>query len=339
MSDLQNGILSALAYYDGFGVPLTPQEIFLALPASAGTSIAFATLSRALAEAVQAGRIGSADGFHFLPGRGALVRERRRCYGLAEGKYRRVRRFLRLARFTPFLRAVFVCNTLARSYARAGSDIDLFLVAEPGRIWFARLCVTGLATLLGVRPTEAVSADRICLSFFVTSDALDLQPLAIRDDVYLAHWLRELYPMYDEARMAERLFVDNAWCRGFLPQGLSQTSSSRRQVAVRLLAVKRRLERWINAIFGDRLEAWARRLQSAWLPPPLKAAAASPDSDVVLTDTILKFHDKDRRAEIRDAYRTKLAGLLGVPTGAVGGAEAFREKAPARAEEFALHAA
>jgi len=296
MSRLRESLLSALAYYDAFEVPLTSQEVFLALPALDGPRPSFEEVERSLAEAVRVGRAASADGFYFLPGREALVTTRRARYALAEGKYARVRRFLSIARFAPFLRAVFVCNTLARSYARPESDIDLFLIATPGRIWLTRLCVTGLAAL--------------CLSFFVTTEALDLKPLAIEDDVYLAHWLQELCPVYDEAGIVRRSFVENGWLRDVLPETRVQVPSPRRLVRARLLGAKRALERLLDAAFGDRLEDWAKRRQLAWMPPALKAAAGTPASDVILNDSVLKFHDRDRRAEIRDAYRRKMQDLL-----------------------------
>jgi len=310
MNRLIGRVLASLAYYDAFDVPLTSQEVFLAMPESEGPRASLEDVERALSEAARAGRAASADGFHFLPGREALVATRRSRYALAEGKYARVRRFLSVARFAPFLRAVFVCNTLARSYARPESDIDLFLVAAPGRIWLTRLCVTGLAALLRVRPTEEVSADRICLSFFVTEDALDLRPLAIEDDVYLAHWLQELCPVYDEAGIVRRSFVENGWLRGVLPETRAQAPSPRRLVRAHLSALKHAFEKLIDAAFGDRLEGWAKRRQLAWMPSALKAAAGTPASDVVLSDTVLKFHDRDRRAEIRDTYRQKMRSLV-----------------------------
>ncbi len=306
----RDGILSALAYYDGFGFPLTAQEIFLALPAAEGPRPSFEDVERALADAVRAGAAVQAEGFYALPGREASIGERRSRYLLAEGKYARVRNFFALARFAPFLRAAFVCNTLARSYARAGSDIDMFVVAAPGRIWLTRLFVTGLAAALRVRPTAAESADRICLSFFATEDALDLKPLAIDGDVYLPHWLQELYPVYDEAGAARALFARNGWLRDVLPGTRVQAPSRRRAVPPRLVRAKRVLERALDALFGDRLERWAERRQKAWMPAALRAAADAPDSAVVLSDRILKFHDHDRRAEIRDAYHEKLSHVL-----------------------------
>ena len=310
MRRVQEGILSALSYYDAFEFPLTAQEIFLALPDAVGARPVFEDLERALAESVRLGVVGTSEGLYFLPGREAGVASRKSRYLLAEGKYARVRTFFALARFAPYLRAAFVCNTLARSYARAGSDIDMFVVAAPGRIWLTRLFVTGLAALLRVRPTETESADRICLSFFATEDALDLKGLAIDGDVYLPHWLQELYPVYDESGAARRLFVENGWLRGVLPGTRVQAPSRRRAVAPRLVKLKRAVEGLLDALFGDGLERWAERRQKAWMPAALRAAANAPSSDVVLSDRILKFHDRDRRAEIRDAYHEKLSHVL-----------------------------
>ncbi len=310
MKPLLEGVLAALVYHDGFDVPLTTQEIYFALPAAEGPRASFEDVECALAEARRMGIIDSSAGFHFLPAREAIVDIRKSRYALAEKKYKRVRRFLRLARYAPFLRAVFVCNTLARSNARADSDIDVYLVTAPGRVWSTRLFVTGLAALLRVRPTETESADRICLSFFVTADAVNVRPLAIEDDVYLAHWLHDLCPVYDEEGIARRSYAENDWLRALLPETRVQAPSSRRALSPRFLFEKRVVEGTIDRLSGDRLERWAKQAQLAWMPAGLRAAAGRPGSDVVLSDTVLKFHDRDRRAEIRDAFRKKLAVIL-----------------------------
>lgn len=310
MNRVREGLLAALAYYDAFGFPLSAQEVFLALPAADGPRPSMEDVERALAEAVRRGEVGRAEGLHFLPGREANVASRKARYLLAEGKYARVRAFFAVARFAPWLRAAFVCNTLARSCARAESDLDVFVVTAPGRLWLTRLFVTGLAALLRVRPTAEVSADRVCLSFFAAEDALDLKPLAIEDDVYLAHWVHELYPVYDESGAARRLFVENGWVRDALPGTRLQASSRRRALAPRLTSLKHFVERLLDAAAGERLERWAERRQRAWMPPALLAAAATPGSGVVLSAGVLKFHDHDRRAAIRDAYRETLSHVL-----------------------------
>ncbi len=310
MNILLERILSELSYYDVLDVALTAQELFLALPANKGADPAFEEFEEALDIAFDRRLVASAEGFYCLPGREALIALRKTRYILAEAKFARARSFLRLARHAPYLRAAFVCNTLARSNARPESDIDLFLVVAPGRLWLVRMMVAGLAVVLRVRPTKTESADRICLSFFVTSDALDLRPLALADDVYLAHWLHELYPVYDEAGVALRISSENGWMRRVRSKGGAQTASPRRAVGLFSRSGKKLIERCLDAFGGDYFERLAKRWQQDKFPPALRAGAEASFSGVVLSDKVLKFHERDRRADIRDSYQEKYAHAL-----------------------------
>lgn len=316
MTPILKSILETLAYYDLFDFPLTAQEIFLLRPSRANRDGRHDVLAPVFEEVVReldaskaAGVLSLKNGFYFLPGREMIVRARTERYDLAEKKYQRALAFFRLARFAPFLRAVFVCNTLGRSNARAGSDIDLFIVTAPGRVWLTRLMVAGLAALLRVRPTAEEAKDKLCLSFFVTADALNLQSLALNGDVYLAHWLRDLYPIYDEAEIGRRLPEENRWFPPAGIDGIIRLPAARRDLSASGLWLKKGTERIVNRLAGDRLEAWAKRLQLAWMPEKLKRLAAA-GSAVVLSDAVLKFHDADRREEIRKKYESKVYELL-----------------------------
>jgi hypothetical protein len=150
----------------------------------------------------------------------------------------------------------------------------------------------------------------------VTTEALDLRRLAIEDDVYLAHWIHDLAPVYDEAGAARRSFAENAWVRERLPDTRVPASARRRTVPPRAAGLKRAVERAVDAAFGDRLERWARTRQLAWMPAALRRAAETEETSVVLGDDVLKFHDEDRRAEYREAFRRRLAEVA--PAAATG---------------------
>ncbi len=301
MNPTLEAILKTIVYYDLFDFPLTPQEIRLALPARESQEEVLAALSSPAGQRL----FSSKNGFFFLHGRQEIVRMRAHRYDLAEGKYKRVRAFFRLARHLPYLRAVFVCNTLARSNARDESDIDIFAVAASGRLWLTRLLVSGLATLLGMRRKGERVKDRLCLSFFIAASALDLRPLAIENDVYLARWQTELFPIYDEAGVAETIRERNGWVRQRLPNAATQGPSSRRSVQPALLGLKRGCERALDATIAERLERWAKKLQSSWIKEKWKHQTER-SVGVVVSDSILKFHERDRRAEIRDRYQAAL---------------------------------
>ena len=300
MNIILKKILETIVYHDLFDFPLTVQEIHLTMPIRADLPEVVSALDSN--EAIE--KIGKKDGFYFLKGREEITVLRRNRFDLAEKKYKLVRRFFRFARFAPFLRAVFICNTLSRSNARDNSDIDLFIVTAPGRIWLTRLFVTGLAALLRRRPTDKISKDRLCLSFFITSDSLALRSHSIDNDIYLPHWILDLYPVYDEAGISGNLFNENGWAREILPGLRKQLSSHRRNLTPKFMRTKAWVEGKIDRR-GGVLEMWAREKQMMWMPKALKEHAAQKEG-VVLSDSVLKLHAIDRRATIRDRFEAKL---------------------------------
>jgi len=300
MNPLLKHIIETVTYHDLFDFPLTAHEIFLTLQGIAG-QVQLADVIIALASEDADRLLDSKGGLWYLVGRGEIVDKRLQRYDLAEEKYRIVRRFFRIAKHAPFLRAVFVCNTLSRSNARPESDIDLFVVAETGHVWLTRLFVTGLAALLRKRPTPTQTKDRLCLSFFITKDALDLRSHAIQEDIYLPHWLLDLYPVYDEAGITASVFMQNSWAREALPGLRRQTSSHRRIVGGGRSSVKVFLE----SILGSKAEKTAKAVQWRRMPERLKESALR-GKGVVLTDSILKLHGTDRRAEFRDRYLQRI---------------------------------
>jgi hypothetical protein len=291
-------ILKRLAYHDLFDFPMTAQEI-------GGRDVA--ETMRLLSSDEARDAVSERNGLFCLKGREEIFAKRFSRYDAAEPKFARARRFFRFAALVPFLRAAFVCNTLAKSNARPESDIDIFAVAAPGRIWTTRLLVSGLASLLGIRRHGADVSDHLCMSFYVTSDALDLKRLAIDDDVYLAHWLSELLPIYDEAGIADLIARDNAWAAGSVPFR-SPRIASRRAVPAPISVLKRCIERLIDATCGAALEAWAKKFQMSSIETKWRNQDQR-SVGVTVSDTTLKFHEQDRRAEFRDRYRRKLAEL------------------------------
>lgn len=301
MRTLEERILESLAYHGLFDFPLTAHEVRLAVAGEAPPQLQ--EVLSVLERLRKAERVDAIDGLWHLAGQERAVTMRKERYDLAEPKYRRARRFFRFARHAPFLRAVYVCNTLARSNARSESDIDLFIVAASGRIWLTRLFVTGFAKLLGIRPDAKTSKDRLCLSFFSTEDALDLRGHAIENDVYLPNWLADLYPIYDESGITSKIHARNPWARERMPGILRQMPSARRIVRGGKSRLKHVLER---AVDREAFERQAKAFQLRIMPEELRSAAGK-GTGVVITDTTLKLHGLDRRHEIRDRFVREVA--------------------------------
>lgn len=314
---LERSLLAALTYYDVFDYPLRIEELwrwlFVDDPAerAAVAAAAPADVERMIARLAEGGAVERAGAYVTLPGRSRLVatREARRLIG--EAKWRRAGRAAGALRILPFVRLIGVVNTLALDNARPSSDIDFLIVVERGRLWLTRLLVTAVVQALGLRRHGALIADRVCLSFYVSDGRLDLGSLRIEDDVHLTYWMAQFIPLYDRdgclaAYRAANAWVDerlpNAWS-GVPPAQLGDPAALRWFRAPATLVLRGRL--------GQVLEGWTRRLQQRRMARRRETRLGQPTTDVLATDDLLKFHERDRRASYRDAFRARWQAVEG----------------------------
>jgi hypothetical protein len=294
--------LAALCYFDLFRYPLTAEEVRRFRYASDGEA-AEAGAGEVI-EALSSLPVECRDGYWFLAGRAADVDERQRRFRLAEPKFRRARFAARLLGLLPSVRLVAVCNSMGLVNAHERSDIDLFLVVRPKTIWATRLVVVGLLAALGLRPTGRVKADRLCLNFFVTEDSLRLQRFANGpDDAHFRYWLASFVPVYDAGGVFESFMAANRWIADRLPGFVPPQSGHRRSVAI----PEAHFLFWPLLL----LERSARFLQMHIFPSAI-LDVANRSTEVVVSDSVLKFHVNDPRLRLEAEFREKLKeyGLL-----------------------------
>jgi hypothetical protein len=284
-----------LAYFSYFRYPLTALEVWKWLYAPVGRwtlaeVVEVLTHSSWLNE-----RVSVKDGFYAL-GRDIAeqLKDRHIRFQDALQKYKVLAPVLRYIGRLPFVEGVFVCNSLAFHYTNAKSDIDLFIVTKPGRVWTVRLLVVSMMALLRKRPGEA-KVNPICCSFFADSNRLDLASLKIDgEDPYLAYWLATLTPMIDNKGILTRLYTVNRWVGEILPNASGVE----------------RAYRWVPKIMR-RLptlaisERRAREMQEKKFTSVI-CGMKNVDTRVVVNDFMLKFHVNDTRQEILKYLEEKL---------------------------------
>lgn len=199
----------------------------------------------------------------------------------------------------PFLKMVAVCNNLAFGKVDGESDIDLFIVAERGRLFMVRFLVTLILQLKGVRRHGNKIAGRFCLSFFVDESSLNLEKIAIENDIYLAYWVKTIVPVMDDG--AYKKFVDeNKWIEKFFAEEILCESKSKIEINGGL----KKFCTWLlDGVFGDLLEFILRKWQIA--RASVKAKEADEKASLLVQEHILKFHNVDRRAYYRDLWIRK----------------------------------
>lgn len=233
--------------------------------------------------------------------------ERQRKARWAWRKYRKARHWARALRCAPGVRMIAVGNALGYGNGRDEGDIDLVIVTAPGRLWTARLVVVALLKLFRQRPGEH-GRDALCPSFFLTTEALNLEPLQLPrqssselpPDPYLLFWPTQLTVFYDVGGTYDAFWGANrAWVQRWLPGAVPRAVHPR--LCVARCAVRMGGGRWIERL--------AKRVQE----PRLRRAfpRANSDTKVIIRDDMLKLHADDRRAEFREQWSASLRSVEG----------------------------
>lgn len=315
---IDEAIKKVIIFFDMFAYPLTVFEIwqYLEMPVE---------LSNVERELNSAKYLESKYGFYFLPGRSRLVDTRRSRYNYTDRKFERARRVARFYKFIPWIRLIAVGNMMGGNNLKDKSDIDLFIITEPKRIWITRLFCAGLAALLKLRPTREDKRDKLCLSFYITEEAMDLRGLMLKKppptpslvrrggrnrswdngvisrDVYFIYWLLNLVPVYDAGGVYQQFMHANNWVHNLAPNWRPIEMVKRRQSGHN----PGQTYRDVVDMFIGGLETTVKKWQLKIMPEQLKSKM-NKDTRVVVNDQVLKLYASDRRGEYRERYYEKL---------------------------------
>ncbi len=277
-----SAVLEPVIFLDIFDYPPTAYEINYYLDDKFSLPQIFSILD----ELNSQGIIQESQGFYFLPGRREVIDIRQARYNYSCAKLKIARRFSRLFSWFPGVIAVAAANFIGRHNLRSGSDIDFFIITKPGKIWLSRLCCAGLAKILNRRPTSRKKKDKICLSFYIAADNLNISALALpTGDPYFYYWQRGLVPLYNYRHTWEKFLQANSLAR--FPNINNEISINQNSP--------------VKMSRGEKLAKW---LQLKIMAPALLAARENSDG-VVITDSILKLYLGDRRQQFASIFKDK----------------------------------
>lgn len=314
---LEKAVISTLVYFDIFNYPLTETEIKKWLYVRQENSHKNYTLyeiknafgnSRYLND-----RINFAKGYYFLKGRDELVARRNKNHIVGIPRWKKLQKICRLLKVIPFVRMIAACNTMAINDIKPTSDIDVFIIVKSGRIWVTRFMITSIVSLIGQWRHKDSIANKICLSFYTTEDNLNFNNLAKQPyDIYLIYWIALVVPLLDRGTYQEFMRA-NQWIKQYLPNIYPyQAVEYEREVALGgpLDLIRSVFQKLLSGKFGDRLEQKVRKIQRKKMEKNYFSAAKKKDTDVIISDKMLKFHEVDKRNEFREKFEKRLREVL-----------------------------
>lgn len=242
-------------------------------------------------------------------------------------KWRQAHWAVGLIRHLPYVRMVSVVNTVADKTAKPESDVDLFIVIEHSRLYLTRTLITGLLHVFRLRRHGRLITDRMCLSWFASTEGMEIEPITFPPyDLLLAYLFTEQVPLIDSDGTYDRFMQRNRWIGGLVPAYDSRSFRPRKLSLFSRLA-ELVLNNQVGQSLEGRLERWQRERITAKSPRNLEGDGAQeatpgdpPTSDpprhderadvqIIATDRMLKFHEKERRGVYREEWERLMRRL------------------------------
>ncbi len=316
LSFLELFVLNTIIYFDIFDYPLTVNEIYTNLYTGGMDVSPFSLveIDSVLLQSEQLKKIlATSCGFYFLKGRQEIIKTRLERYNLADRKFKIAMWAIWILKFLPFIKMIAVCNNLSYQNARAQSDIDFFIITAKNRLYFTRFFVTAAVSLMGIRRHGQKITNRICLSFYTTEEDMDFSKLPIAaEDVYLTFWLAMLWPSYVREDFYQKFLDKNIWLKKYLPNFTPIKISYRYRVDDRAFNkfIYQTRDFFYGGLFGDILEKILKKIQQKKMSQRKKDLAVVGDSKVIISDTMLKFHENDRRLQYLQEFEKKRLEIM-----------------------------
>jgi hypothetical protein len=234
-------VVRAVAYSDVFDYSLTAGEIHRylmdvsATPAEVGAVLSNGRLVPRF--------LSCLDQHYTLPDREAIVETRRERAEQARKAWAPAFRYGRIIAGLPFVRMVAVTGELAMDNVGPWSDIDYFIVTEPGRLWLSRLMVVAVVRFAALRGPE------ICPNYLLSERSLVLDDR----NLYTAHEVAQMVPISGLATY-RRLRDLNPWVQQHLPNAGGPPRAV--EIPLRGQRLRRLAEAALRTRLGALLERW-----------------------------------------------------------------------------------
>lgn len=295
--DMKKNILATVKYFDLFDFPLKKRELWFWLPKIDKENFSKSEFESSLSWLVGENKIQEKNNYYFLPERGNLIDSRAKKYIESERKIKKARKISSLLCLVPGVRAIFVVSNLGYMNSSENSDIDFFVVTKKDMIWTVRFWSVIMMKFSGQRPSENKMKDKICLSYFVAEDNLNLFFTRMREgDWHLAYLISQCLPIYTEKNKTAEEYDywgtyinENSWIKNYLPN--FKFIDARKYIMHKnCLWLKKITE---SLFWGEKIY---KKIQMSILPDHLKEALRRGDNSVIMQNNILKLHSNDKRS-------------------------------------------
>lgn len=188
---IREGILDLLAYFAIWGIMLDFNTLYQYLQ----VNTSHLAVKKQLGNLIKRGKVkqqGDLYGLtkHVYPNQKTQQQHQTKLL-------QKAKRWSRLFGLLPSVKAIAVVNSAAFGNVHAESDIDLFVVTSPNRIFLTKgLLMYGLRALKQLED-NTTSAERFSLGMFITTHGVKMEKDMMKvNDPHLTYWLITAKPVY-----------------------------------------------------------------------------------------------------------------------------------------------
>lgn len=312
-SIIQEGVRNTLSFFAIFGKRLSKDELiqYFYIEKNEREKITFLKNKESEVRAILPEVMEKMDGIAIEDGKYILTKG---IYEFSEESARELHAhllqkcntYIKMLSWIPYLQMVGIGNTLAFGSADRDSDIDLFIITAKDHVWFVRFLTGIFFHVLGVRRHGKKVSERFCLSFYADESVMDFRLIMLQpDDVYMRFWVATMKPFLGKKGYEAFVSANETMLKESFPfwkqeqETLYLTSDSSSQL-------KNLLEKFGNTALGRMLEHAIVKMQRKKMD--ILPVHLTEEASVVISDHMLKFHNKDRRKKYRDEWELMRKG-------------------------------
>lgn len=289
MGSSKESILKTLLYSDIFDYPLSKEEIWKFLISKnkedKQSFLKYLNLKNDIFE--------YRNNFYFIKGRIEIIKKRQEKEKYSLEKIKFAKKIIQKISLIPTIYFIGISGALAMKNSDKDDDIDLFVVTARNSVWTTRLMIVIVLIFLRVyrkRNGENVS-NKICLNMLVDDSTLALSK--DRNDLYTAHEIAQILPIFNKNKTYEKLINSNIWIKDFLPNAFSQKPT------IPFMSKISFINKVINCLLRiPVIEFLTRSIQFRYMKKHI--------TKETISNNFLAFHPFDYRAHVLNNYKKKI---------------------------------
>lgn len=287
--ELAASFIRTILYFDVFNYPLTQKEIFTFCDRKIKDH---ETASRILQDLCDKNLLRQEEGFFFTGG-SMKVLSRIKGNALAKKRMKTARFYASVIAIFPFVRGVYISGSLSKNFMADNSDIDFFILAEPGRLWLCRFLL-----VLFKRFILFNSHRNFCINYMLDTNNLEIE----QRDIYTATETLMLIPVFN-IKLFDKFLAANNWWKAFYPNYQVPSGAERNRNHI----IKSFLEFIFSSWIGTKLDDLSYKIfTNYWKQKHKNIQSANTDRQVCSDKSVAACFPHDQHYRIINVYQQKI---------------------------------